>query len=241
MASEFDWLDTPNQADAGQDFDWLDGDVFGDETEHETARQLSKPLLHARKAKRREFITGLKREALTELIGELPPPDTDLWIVSNGSGAEKKWHTGGIDVQAFDFGSFLPVLVKMLGDRDVIGYVSTWTMNAQHGKNMIAMLADGRLAALTVFTDPYFSRREAVVYAQLVTGLQRYPDRGRYLSFKNHVKSIALAAPDGRTCVIVGSANLSAQPRCEGYVLSTAPDVYQFYRDEFFEAMLAHA
>lgn len=38
-----------------------------------------------------------------------------------------------------------------------------------------------------------------------------------------------------------GKANLSAQPRCEQYVLTTAPDVYQFFRDEFFEAMIGHA
>lgn len=222
-------------------FDWLDDTPFGDETELETARQLPRPLVHARREAKRQFVSGLKREALTELIRELPPPDTDLWIVSNGSGAEKKWHSGGIDVQAFDFGSFLPVLVKMLGDRDCIGYVSTWTMNETHAKSMVAMLADGRLAALAVFTDPYFSRRTPAIYAQLVTGLQRYPERARYLAFKNHVKCIALANPDGQTVVIVGSANLSAQPRTEGYVLSTAPDVYQFFRDEFFEAMLTHA
>jgi hypothetical protein len=113
-------------------------------------------------------------------------------------------------------------------------------MNRQHTKTMLEMLKDGRLSALTVFTDPYFKRREAAIANELITGLLTIPN-GRFMCFKNHTKIIALAAPDGRTCCISGSANLSAQPRAEQYNLSTSPDLYRFYRDEFFETMLTNA
>jgi hypothetical protein len=213
------------------EFDWLKDDYTT-----ETARQLKRPLVYARREARRQMINGLKRQALTDLIPELPPPDTDLYVIGNGAGAEIRH---GINPQAFDFGSFLPVVVRMLGDQGCTAYVSTWTMARQHSLTMLAMLDDGRLSALTVATDPYFRKREAAICAELVDGLQQ---RGqRFLCWKNHVKAICISSPDNRYCTITGSANLSAQPRCEQYVLTTAPDVYHFFRDEFFEEMLSHA
>jgi hypothetical protein len=223
-------------------FDWLDnGGAFDDEgSELETSRQLRNPIKTFRRARRKEFINGLKREALNQLIPELPPPDVDLWIVSNGSGAEVRH---GINPLAFDFGSFIPHIVRMLGDKDCEAYVSSWTMNENHVKSMIAMLDDGRLSKLTVFADPYFARRTPPIYAQLVTGLQKHGARGRYLAFKNHVKCIAIrhdapSSADITACTITGSANLSAQPRAEQYVLSTDPNVCLFFIRDFFEVML---
>lgn len=216
------------------DFDWLDAAPFADDdTDLETARQLSRPLTYARREAKRQFISGLKREALNELIPTLPPPDVDLYVIGNGAGAEIRH---GINPLAFDFGTFIPHVVRMLGDRQCIAYVSTWTMARGHAKTMLQMLDDGRLSALTVATDPYFRKREAAICNELITGLV---DRGqRFLCWKNHVKAIAIGAPDGRTCTITGSANLSAQPRCEQYVLTTDPGVYQFFVMEFFEAMV---
>ena len=199
----------------------------------ETARTLDRPIAQERKAKRRELVNGLKREALNELIPTLPPPDTDLYIIGNGAGAEIRH---GINPLAFDFGTFIPHVVRMLSDQGCTCYVSTWTMNENHVKSMVEMLADGRLATLSVMVDPYFSRRTPAIYAQLITGLQAHG--GRFKAFKNHCKIIAIANSDGETCVIMGSANLSAQPRTENYTLSTAPDLYRWIRDEFFEVML---
>lgn len=220
-----------------------DGDTEGilGAGELETSRTLDKPIMTARKAKRREFVNGQKREALTELIPALPPPDTDLYIIGNGAGAEKRH---GVDSTAFDFGTFIPHVVRMLGDIGCTAYVSTWTMNENHVKSMVEMLTDGRLSALSVMVDPYFSRRTPAIYAQLITGLQAHPwgipgaGGGRFKAFKNHCKIIAIANPAGQCCTIMGSANLSAQPRTENYTLSTAPDLYAWVRDEFFEVML---
>lgn len=214
------------------EFDWIHTNAFTDGPELETTRQLDQPKLHYCRNAKREFVSGLKREALNQLIPELPTPDTDLYVIGNGAGAEIRH---GINPLAFDFGSFIPHVVKMLGNHRCTAYVSSWTMNRQHVKTMLEMLDDGRLVELTCVTDPYFKRREAAIAAELINGLL---DRHqRFLAFKNHVKCIALSNPAGNTCVITGSANLSAQPRCEQYVLTTAPDVYQFFRDEFFEAM----
>lgn len=203
--------------------------------EYETRRQLPTPIIQARKHARRQFVAGLKKEALNILIPSLPDEDTDLWIVSNGSGAEIRH---GINPLAFDFGSFIPHLVRMLGDKDCQAYVSTWTAARTHTLTMLDMLADGRLRTLTFASDPYFSRREAAIYSEFVLGLAKYPGRARYLAWKNHCKIIAIANADNtRFCCVTGSANLSSQPRTESYVLSTSPDVFWFFRDQFFEVM----
>ncbi len=223
--------------DSDLDFSWLDLDPFADDGgDLETARQLERPLTHARREAKREFISGLKREALNELIPVLPPPDVDLYVIGNGAGAEIRH---GVNPLAFDFGSFIPHVVRMLGDSGCTAYVSTWTMARGHALTMLQMLDDGRLSDLTVFTDPYFKRREAAIAAELITGLL---DRGqRFLAFKNHCKILALSNPQGRCCTIMGSANLSAQPRTENYTLTTASDVYAWVVRDFFLAILNNA
>jgi hypothetical protein len=215
------------------DLDWM----FDDQLQFETSDNLDAPRIHERRETQRIFVNGLKKEALNKLVPILPPPGSDMYIVSNGAGAEKKWKPGGLDNEAFDFGTFIPHLVDLFAERGCIGYISTWTMNRNHALNLIEMLDDGRFAQLTVFTDPYFQRREPAVAATLIDGLMRH--RQTYKAFKNHCKIVAIATADEhKTCTVVSSANLSAQPRCEQYVLTTAPDVYSFYKREFFETML---
>jgi hypothetical protein len=212
--------------------DWL----FNDQRDLETADNLPTSKAHTRRGAQRVFINGLKKEALSQLVPTMPPPNTDVYVIGNGAGAEKKWIAGGIDNTAFDFGTFIPHLTSLFDQpTGCTAYISSWTMNRNHALSLIEMLDDGRLTKLTVFTDPYFQRREPAVATTLIQGLQRHQQT--YLAFKNHCKIIALASGE-QTCVVTGSANLSAQPRCEQYVLTTAPAVYGFFVQEFFEAML---
>lgn len=218
-------------------FDMSDlADVLGDAARTETADQLPAPVRHDRRGiERREYINGLRKQALTELITELPPPNVDLYILSNGSGGTYK--PSQQSAQAFEFGHFIPVLVDMLGGQGCTAYCSTWTMNRSHALNMLDMLDTGELASLAVMTDPYFLRRESAVANTLVIGLR---ERGqRFVAFKNHVKALAIASADGqRVVTVTGSANLSSQPRAENFTLSTDPGLYEFLKDDFFEVML---
>jgi len=223
-------------------FAWLDDQPTPDVEPRDpyvTSAQLETPIVFSKRAAKREFIAGLRKEALTALIPALPPPDVDLWIVSNGAGAETRH---GINADVFDFGSFLPVLVGYLGNTNIHAYISTWTCARTHTKTILDMLADGRLKTLFFASDPYFAKREATIFSEFAIGCEKYGDRARILCWKNHCKIFALANEDeSRTCVISGSANATSQPRSEQYVLTAAPEVYRFYRDEFFEAMAANA
>lgn len=218
----------------GSEYDWLNPPTFdSSETELETPRQLANPLVHPHVVNKRQFVNGLKKEALNKLIPVLPPPDTDLYIVGNGAGAEMKH---GVNPLAFDFGTFIPHIVERLGNQGCTAYISSWTMNRTHVKSLLELFDASALTHITVFTDPYFKRREAAIANELIVGLL---NRGqRFLAFKNHIKCIAICNPAGDCCTITGSANLSSQPRCEQYNLTTAPDVHAFYREQFFEAML---
>lgn len=219
------------------DLDWMFDDTpppASDAPDLETPRGLKRPITHYRKAARREFRAALAKEALNQVVPSLPDRDTVLYVLSNGSGAEIRH---GIDPLKFSFGDFLPVVCSYLGDRDIRAYVATWTMARAHALTMIEMLTDGRLASLTFFCDPYFRKRESAICSEFVLGLQRFGERGRFLAFKTHAKIIALAAPDGNTCVIMGSPNLSQQPRVENFTVDTDPGVFDWLVRDYFEAM----
>jgi len=208
-------------------------DLLDDTTTLHSSDNLKRPKLHERKEAKRLFINGMKKEALTKLITKLPSPDTDLYIVGNGAGAEK---IVGRSVDAFDFGTFIPHLVEMLGNTDITAYISTWAMNRNHALSIIELLDNHNITKLAIVTDPYFTRRESAVANTLIEGIQKH--KQIFLTFKNHVKCIALKNKHGQTVTITGSANLSAQPRCEQYILTTSTDVYEFFVNEFFEAMI---
>lgn len=197
-----------------------------------TQESLPSAVRYERKLARREMITALQKQALTELIKELPPPDTDLYIIGNGSGGT---YGKRANPDVFEFGHFIPVMIDMLGGKADALYISTWTMNRNHANNILSAYDAGKVTTIGILTDPYFITRESHFANALVDGLRK---RGQRLkAFKNHTKVIAIGAPSG--CVVVtGSANLSAQPRAENWILSTSPELYAWWRDSFFEVML---
>lgn len=209
------------------DYSWIDHEDFV------TTDNLPAPIRFDRKRNKAIYINGLKKQALSELITELPPPDTDIYILSNGSGGT--YSLGDPNPKAFEFGHFIPVLCEMLGNKGIVAYVSTWTMNRWHALNMLQMLDTGILKSLSVLTDPYFLQRESVVANTLVEGLMKRNQR--FKAFKNHVKSVCLSNGKNQVCILA-SANLSAQPRAENFTLSTDPQLHNFMINEFFEVML---
>lgn len=228
--TNFDWLDAPAGDSDTDSLDWLDGGDL------ETTYQLPRPVTQERRIERREFVNGLKKQALNELIPVLPPPEVEMYILTNGSGGTYRLH--GTAAGIFEFGHFIPVLAEMLGGQCDL-YAATWTMNRAHGKELLQCLDDGRLCSVTLFTDMYWKRREAAVANEVITGLQA---RGqRYLAFKCHTKVIAMASAAGeRCCNVFSSCNFSSQPRSENITLNTDPSTFEWLKTDYFEAMLDH-
>lgn len=138
----------------------------GTEADLQTTDQLPTPRLSAHTVAKRVFINGLKKQALNQLVPELPPIDTDLYIIGNGAGAEIR---NGINQLAFDFGTFIPHIVQMLGHKDCTAYVSSWTMNRYHVKALLELYDTKALSKITVVSDPYFKTREAAICNELIT------------------------------------------------------------------------
>jgi hypothetical protein len=218
-------------------FDWLDESSWaGDDAPLETTYQPSSPLIHARRVAKREFVNGLKKEALNALLPSLPDPDTEVYILTNGSGGTYRLHD---NPDVFEFGHFVPVLAERLGGHCDL-YASTWTMNRAHGKELLQCLDDGRLRSVVLFTDPYWKRRESAVANEVISGLLA---RGqRYLCFKCHTKIVAMASADGERVVnVFSSCNFSSQPRTENITLNTDMSTFDWLKRDYFEAMLNHA
>ncbi|NJL53937.1 hypothetical protein HC928_01440 [bacterium] len=178
------------------------------------------------------FINGLRRQTLTALIPELPPPGTDLYILGNGAGAER---TNGTDRGVFDFGTFIPYLIHMVApDGGATLLVSSWTMNKRNADAIVECLENGAVADAMICTDPYFNAREPQIATYLASAL--IAGGHRYAAFRNHAKVICVASKDrARTAVVTGSANLSSQPRVEQYVLTTSTEVFAFFSHNLFD------
>lgn len=185
-----------------------------------------KPVSETYRAKY-EMINGLRREALTELITELPASDTTLYILSNGAGAERQ---DGSDRLIFDFGAFVPVLVDLVGAGCDL-YISTWTINRRGALALANMLRTGKAKRLTIAVDQYFNKRAPHI-AKILFDAIRETGRGDYVTFRNHAKVLVIEG--SVSVVITGSANLSSQPRVEQYTLTTNPDVANFFKKNLF-------
>ena len=197
------------------------------------AKGLRRDAMMLRRLEKRRFINAQKLQGLEQIIPTLPPPDADLFIITTGLGAEVGSHAIS---KSPDLGTFIPYLVRQLGDKDCTAYISTWTCNHFHSLAMLELLDAGKLKSLTYFSDPYFMQRSPAIATPLIEGLKARGQRVKL--WKNHTKLIAVSNADQtRTCVIQSSANLSAQPRAEQLHLTTSPDVYQWITHEFFEAI----
>lgn len=179
-----------------------------------------------------QFVNGLRKQTLNQLIPALPEPGTDIYLLSNGAGAERK---NGSDRGVFDFGAFVPYLVDMVApDGGAHVYISTWTMNRRAADALVKMIKQDEISQLVVCVDQYFNKREKELASYLCEAMIQCGDQHRYFTFRNHAKVICVSGPDAPTATVTGSANLSSQPRIEQYILSTSPLVYEFFVENLF-------
>lgn len=190
----------------------IDLDHLLDPVELETTRTLTASQRHARPVEQRHLLRiQQKRAAAREILTELPLPGHSWHIVSNA---------------AYDYWTWIPVLIDLLGGRIDSLYCSTWTMSRHNVTELFELFDAQKIARVSMLTGIYFKRRESAVYATLLSGLLA---RGqRYLAFENHTKISLLAAPP-HYITIEGSANLTANPRLEQYVMSNDQALHAFH------------
>jgi len=194
------------------DFSWL-----ADEDDLETV-EMPASRAHHRTAARRLLRRALQEEAVAEILPELPGPGESVHIIANGK---------------YDFWLYVPHMLGLLGTPARL-WASTWTMNRGNVLELLELYDQGSLTAITILTGLYFKRRESAVYATLLEGIQA---RGqRYLALKNHAKLILLEAA-GAHLVVEGSANFTANPRIEQYVITHDEQLLRFHASWIDEAV----
>jgi hypothetical protein len=164
---------------------------------------------------KRRCLPKLQMERVAEILPDPPAPRESVHIVSNAQ---------------YDFAAWIPHALTWMGRADAL-YVSTWTLSRPNALDLFAMhdaeqIARGQIHFLTGL---YFKRRETAVYAMLLEGIRARG--GRYKAFENHAKVLLIACAARRLWITVeGSANLTANPRVEQYVVTNDRALHDFHR-----------
>lgn len=141
------------------------------------------------------------------------------------------WHY--ISAAKYDYWNVIVEAVKAAGGAEEF-YGSTWTMNRNNVLELLELYDKGIVKKFSILTGTYFKSRETSVYAQLINGIAK---RGqRYVAFINHTK-IALIKNGDHRIVMEGSANFTANPRLENFIIANNPGLYEFHRT-WMEEML---
>lgn len=160
-----------------------------------------------------KFQNKLKKEAIDALIMELPLDNESLHIVSNGS---------------FDYFTLIPKLIEMNCGICEDFWFTTWTMSHNNVIQILELFDKGIFKNIHAMTGEYFRTRESAVYHILYLGLQ---ERGQKLfANKNHAK-ITLLQCGNNFYTIEGSANFTANPRIEQFVITNSQSLFNFHKE----------
>lgn len=184
------------------------------ETQHRPKSRIMRTSLSHRQMKihlKAKQKNKIKLEHLEALLPSLPASGWQYHVISSGN---------------FDFWTYVPHLVNLAGRFDEF-YCSTWTMSRDVAVDMLRLYDQGRIGKISLMTGVYFKRRETAVYALILQGLI---NRGqRFISFENHTKIMLLGSNEHKI-VLEGSANLTANPRVEQFIISHSEQLYNFHK-----------
>ena len=195
-------------------FDWIDN-----EQPLETVTQLSESLIHKRRALKREMVRIEKRAHAEAFLTELVDIGDTWHVISNAK---------------YDFWTWIPVYIKLLGGHIDQLYGSTWTMSRVNVEELFIHFDAKQIDTVAILTGTYFKRRETAVFATLLEGLQQRQQR--YKAFENHTK-VLLMSSDPHYITIEGSANFTSNPRLEQYTMTNDKALFEFHQG-WMEEML---
>lgn len=191
--------------------DW----IFDDDNISQTNTTISSRMERA--VLKRTRIQALQHKSASSFLKTLPKSGESYHIISNGN---------------FDYFTFVPIVINLLGNYSAEYYGSTWTMNRGNVIDLLELFDSGKLGSINILTGLYFKQRESAVYATLYNGIQER--KQRYKALKNHAK-IMLMRHHGNYIVMEGSANFTANPRIEQTTIINDEELYNFHKDWMLE------
>lgn len=190
-------------------------------------------LVMSKTVAKRRFIDAMQHQTLESVLPELPDPDTDVWIVSNGRGA---LNYAGKERHYYELGNFIIYILEKLqkDSMPVECYIATWRISQRHVDTLKAMIECDLIQRLVFLTDVSIVNHSPSTRHGLMQ-LLKAPHV--YVECYTHAKIFA-ASNGQRAVLMTGSANLSSQPRCENYHLTTDVGAYEFFVQNFFEPLV---
>lgn len=164
---------------------------------------------------KREFKAIQANEYLHQVLAGIPEPATTWHAISNSR---------------FNFWSFVPSVIKYLGDYTTTLYCATWTTNNLNTKDLIGLYDAGKIGAITFVVGRYFQAREEAVYNFLASKLL---ERKQRIIVGEHHAKILLLQNEDNYITIESSANLCANPRTEQFTYTNDKDLFHFYQSWF--------
>ena len=128
----------------------------------------------------------------------------------------------------FDYFTLVRHLISLAEQPSKVFYFATWTMSHNNVTQIINLFDEGLIGSINALTGDYFRTRESAIYGALATACQA---RGqRLFANKNHAKVTLLQFGEDYI-VIEGSANFTANPRIEQYVISNHEGLFHFHKE----------
>lgn len=177
--------------------------------------ELEALIYRERKPTKREFKAIKSNEYLQQALAGLPTTGETWHCISNSR---------------FNFWSFVPCVIKFLGDYTSSLYCATWTTNNINTKELIELYDQGKIGSINFVVGRYFQNREQAVYNYLAGKLL---ERGQKLSVGEHHLKVLLLNNGENFITIESSANLTSNPRTEQFTYSNDKGLFDFYKSWF--------
>jgi hypothetical protein len=187
--------------------------LFDDDEPELQTPSMPKRVNLLKRASKRKMISAMKKEEVKSFLTFLPEKEETLHIVANGK---------------FDYWSFIPVIIDLMGGQTNEFYGSTWTINRENVVELFEIFDNKQISKINMLTGLYFKQRESSVYATLLEGIL---SRGqRFKCLENHAK-IVLLNNGVDYITIEGSANFTANPRIEQYAITNSKELHDFHKE----------
>lgn len=191
---------------------WKEDDYRPDANQKKQEAKGEGPKTHKQVGKRIATRIRLKKEACAQVLTERIEPGTSYHFISNG---------------AFDYWNIVTRIIELHELTAAEFYGCTWTMNDANVKSLFELIDNRTLRSASVMVGLYFLHREPVVADTLKCGLE---DRAqRFKACENHAKVVLLQAGED-WLVFEGSANFTANPRIEQFVLNNDRELFEFHK-----------
>jgi len=155
----------------------------------------------------------LKNESASKIFDELPAPGESIHIVSNGK---------------FDYFNLVPILIEMAGGKAKSFYFSTWTLSQNNAEKILRLFDDGSVGTMKALTGLYFKQREPQVFNYLYEG---FKERNLTMACNENHSKVTLIEINRDFYIIEGSANFTANPRIEQFVVTNHKELYFFHKE----------